>query len=36
MQIEHLRGGKIVAHWRVTDDLAMRRQLGEPDEATGA
>ncbi|HQU74606.1 MAG TPA: ester cyclase [Calditrichia bacterium] len=27
-QIEHLRNGKIVAHWRQTDDLTMMKQLG--------
>lgn len=28
MQFEHFKGGKIVAHWRRTDDLGMLRQLG--------
>ncbi len=29
MQIERIENGKIVEHWRVTDDLTMRRQLGQ-------
>jgi len=28
MQIEHIAAGRIVAHWRQTDDLALHRQLG--------
>lgn len=28
LTVEHFRGGQIVAHWRLTDDLAMMRQLG--------
>lgn len=28
MQIEAIRDGRIAEHWRVTDDLAMLRQLG--------
>lgn len=28
MQFEHISNGKIVAHWRRTDDLGMLRQLG--------
>jgi predicted ester cyclase len=28
MTIERFRDGKIIAHHRVTDDLAMMRQLG--------
>jgi steroid delta-isomerase-like uncharacterized protein len=28
MQIEHLQDGKIVEHWRQSDDLGMMRQLG--------
>jgi len=28
MTIERLSGGKIVEHWRVTDELDMMRQLG--------
>jgi steroid delta-isomerase-like uncharacterized protein len=26
--IERFRGGKIVEHWRLTDDFAMMRQIG--------
>ncbi|MEN8237449.1 MAG: ester cyclase [Pseudomonadota bacterium] len=29
MQIERIDNGKIVEHWRVTDDLTMMRQLGQ-------
>ena len=29
MQIEHIIDNKIVEHWRVTDELAMLRQLGQ-------
>ncbi len=29
MQIERINNGKMVEHWRVTDDLALMRQLGE-------
>ena len=35
MTIERLSGGKIVEHWRVTDELDMMRQLGaigEPED----
>jgi steroid delta-isomerase-like uncharacterized protein len=28
IQIERLRGGRIVQHWRVTDELTLMRQLG--------
>ena len=28
IQIERLRGGRIVEHWRVTDELTLMRQLG--------
>lgn len=28
MQIEWIRGGRIRQHWRITDDLALQRQLG--------
>ena len=28
MQIERIANGKIVEHWRVTDDLTMLKQLG--------
>ena len=28
MSVEWLSGGKIVEHWRVTDELDMMRQLG--------
>jgi len=28
MTIEHFRDGKIVAHYRVTDELGLQRQLG--------
>ena len=43
MTVERLSGGKIVEHWRVTDELDMMRQLGaigepgeEPSEHGGA
>ncbi|WP_419249695.1 ester cyclase [Sandaracinus amylolyticus] len=26
--IERFRGDRIVAHWRLTDELALMRQLG--------
>jgi hypothetical protein len=29
MQIEWIRGGRIWQHWRVTDELAMLRQIGQ-------
>jgi predicted ester cyclase len=29
MQIEWIRGGQIWQHWRVTDELAMLRQMGQ-------
>jgi steroid delta-isomerase-like uncharacterized protein len=29
MQIEQIKNGKIIAHWRVTDDLTLMRQLGQ-------
>jgi steroid delta-isomerase-like uncharacterized protein len=29
MQIERIENNKIVAHWRVTDDLTLLRQLGQ-------
>ncbi|MFN4275243.1 MAG: ester cyclase [Ferrovibrio sp.] len=29
MQIEHIEGGKIVEHWRRTDDMGLLRQLGQ-------
>ena len=29
MQIERIKNGKIVEHWRLTDDLALLRQLGQ-------
>lgn len=28
MNIEKVRNGKIVEHWRVTDELTLMRQLG--------
>jgi predicted ester cyclase len=28
IQIERVRGGRIVEHWRVTDELTLMRQLG--------
>ena len=28
LQIEHLRGDQIVAHWHQIDDLGLQRQLG--------
>lgn len=28
LQIEHLRDGRIVAHWHQIDDLVLQRQLG--------
>jgi steroid delta-isomerase-like uncharacterized protein len=28
MQIERIRDGRICAHWRITDDLTLLRQLG--------
>jgi predicted ester cyclase len=28
MNIEKIRKGKVVEHWRVTDELAMMKQLG--------
>lgn len=28
INIEHLRDGRIVEHWRVTDELTLMRQLG--------
>lgn len=31
MQIERIVNGKIVEHWRVTDDLKMMKQLGLSD-----
>jgi predicted ester cyclase len=27
MQIEHFRNGRICAHWRITDETTMSRQL---------
>ncbi len=29
MQIEYIEDGKIIAHWRQSDDLGMLRQLGK-------
>lgn len=29
MQIERFKDGKMVEHWRVTDDLSLMKQLGE-------
>ena len=29
MQIERIQNGRIVEHWRVTDDLSLLRQLGQ-------
>lgn len=29
MQIEWIRDGRICQHWRITDDLALMRQLGQ-------
>jgi predicted ester cyclase len=29
MQFEWIRDGKIVQHWRLTDDLALLRQIGQ-------
>lgn len=31
MQIERIVDGRIVEHWRVTDDLSLMRQLGQID-----
>lgn len=28
-QIEHIRDGKIIAHWRQSDDLSLLKQLGQ-------
>ena len=28
INIEHIRDGRIVEHWRVTDELQLMRQLG--------
>ncbi len=28
INIEHIKNGKIIAHWRVTDELKMMQQLG--------
>lgn len=28
MNIEKVRNGKIVEHWRVTDELTLMKQLG--------
>ena len=33
MTVERVSGGKIVEHWRVTDELDMMRQLGAIGEA---
>jgi steroid delta-isomerase-like uncharacterized protein len=30
INIEHIRDGRIVEHWRVTDELKLMRQLGAP------
>jgi steroid delta-isomerase-like uncharacterized protein len=29
MQIERIENGKMIEHWRVTDDLSMMKQLGK-------
>jgi len=29
MQIERIQDGKIIEHWRLTDELTMMRQLGQ-------
>jgi len=29
MQIEHIKNGKIVEHWRQSDDIGMMRQLDQ-------
>jgi steroid delta-isomerase-like uncharacterized protein len=29
MQFEWIRGGRIVQHWRLTDDLSLLRQIGQ-------
>jgi len=29
MQIERIQGGKIIEHWRVTDDMSVMKQLGQ-------
>jgi len=29
MQFEWIRDGKIVRHWRITDDLSLLRQIGQ-------
>jgi len=29
MQVEWIRDGRICQHWRITDDLALMRQLGQ-------
>jgi len=28
-QIEHIKNGKIIEHWRQSDDIGMMRQLGQ-------
>lgn len=28
INIEHIAGGRIVAHWRVTDELSLMKQIG--------
>ena len=30
INIERFENGKVVEHWRVTDELALREQLGQP------
>ena len=30
INIEHIRDGRIVAHWRITDELKLMRQLESP------
>ena len=27
-QIEHIKAGKIIEHWRQSDDMGMMKQLG--------
>jgi len=29
MQIEYIKNGKIIEHWRQSDDLEMMKQLGQ-------
>ncbi len=29
MQFERIANGKMIEHWRVTDDLSLMKQLGQ-------